>query len=294
MMEDVLNMGIALKASQTMIPIYNILADRHSLFATGLQQYANGGDTPSDCYPQLEQMFSDICRICTNVEFVNGKGIWHSEGNAYSAEVNDKGKGKGKDKRKGKGKGREKGKGSQTQRAFEGRVKGNGNDSKRKRNENAKLCSAKDCDRDPGHYKFCAEHWKKGMEDGQIVQYDGTIKKVFKDRYGQRGAKTWQNDKVAKKDKDAHHFDTEQMKGLSAIGEHMMSRTKEMIEAHMGSVNNSSPFQIMPPPTPPQGPQPSLRGFAANSVFQRISDPKDSERDAKKIRFMDALGKHEH
>ena len=132
------------------------------------------------------------------------------------------------------------------------------------------------------------------MEDGQIVLKDGSVKKMFKDRFGQSGAKTWNKDKVAKKDKDAHHFDNEQMKGLSAIGEHMMSRTKEMIEAHMGSINSSSPFQSMPP-TPPSGVAPlALKGYAANSVFQRISDPKDAEREAKKNRFMDALGKHEH
>ena len=194
-----------------------------------------------------------------------------------------------------KARGKEKGKGSQSQRAFEGRVKGNGTDTKRKIIDNDKpQCSAKDCDRDPGYYKFCAEHWKKGMEDGQILMYDGSIKKIYKDKYGQRDNKSWTNTKKAKKDKDSHHFDTEQMKGLSAIGEHMMSRTKDLIEAHMGSANNnSSPFQILPP-TPPQGAPPTLRGFTANSVFQRISDPKDSERDAKKIRFMDALGKHEH
>ena len=49
MMGDVINMNIELKASQTMIPIYNILSDRHSLFTAGLMKYADGGSTPNDC-----------------------------------------------------------------------------------------------------------------------------------------------------------------------------------------------------------------------------------------------------
>jgi hypothetical protein len=63
MMEDVINMNVQLKASQTMIPIYNILADRHALFATGLQKYADGATKPNDCAGELEQMFADITKI---------------------------------------------------------------------------------------------------------------------------------------------------------------------------------------------------------------------------------------
>ena len=128
------------------------------------------------------------------------------------------------------------------------------------------------------------------MEEGQIVRHDGSIKKLERGRYNEHKKSSSNGDKAFKK--DAHHFDNEQLKGLSAIREHMMARTQDMIEAHMGAANNSSPFQIMPP-APPQGQPPSLRGFQADSVFRRINSSKDNERDAKKTRFMDELGKHE-
>jgi hypothetical protein len=83
------------------------------------------------------------------------------------------------------------------------------------------------------------------------------------------------------------------MKGLSAVGQHLMERTNEMIEARMSKTfNDYSAFEA-PRPQPPTG-APPTDPVAYTSVFKRMQQ---SERDprpaAKKMRFIDQIGKHD-
>ena len=84
-LSEVLQLGVKLKASQTMIPIIDILSDRHPKFAVVLHQYTNGGQTPNDCAITLEQMFSDIEETSSNIERAVGSEIWQAQAHAYSA-----------------------------------------------------------------------------------------------------------------------------------------------------------------------------------------------------------------
>ena len=76
-------MGIPLKSSQTIIPIVDILSQRHNKFAVELSKYADGGDSPNDCAATLEQLFSDIVRTCSRIEnSAGGQEIWQVQGRA--------------------------------------------------------------------------------------------------------------------------------------------------------------------------------------------------------------------
>ena len=72
---EVLRMGVKLKANQTIIPIIDVLSERHNKFAVTLHKYYNGGSTPDDCAATLEEMFADITKVCANIERVTGKGV---------------------------------------------------------------------------------------------------------------------------------------------------------------------------------------------------------------------------
>ena len=149
-------MNVQLKASQTMIPIYNVLADRHALFATGLAKYSDGGLQPNDCAGELDQMFADMTKICEIDEYMSGPAIWSTQSYAYSAGHfqtswgydNGKPTGNGKSGKgkggKGKGKGvfnhafeASKGKGG---KGKGGKGKGKDKDSGKNRNQAYGFC----------------------------------------------------------------------------------------------------------------------------------------------------------
>ena len=107
-LEEVLELGVKLKASQTIIPIVDILTQRENKFAVELAKYADGGNSPDDCAATIEQLFSDITRTCNRLENAAGsQDIWYAKQHqVHLADVQAPGKGKGKSKGKGKGKGK--------------------------------------------------------------------------------------------------------------------------------------------------------------------------------------------
>jgi hypothetical protein len=250
-------------------------------------------------------MFADITRICVNVEYTSGTSIWFNQGYAYNADPSwgkgkgDKGKGKGDSKGKGKGKGKgEKGKGKGSKgRAYEatttdGRSKGKGgrNNDYQKIDNTPKpqkgICWAKRCGGNSGTYKFCSECFKQGMERGHITCYNGYRQELDGETRASRHD-----------GKSSHHFDKEQMRGLSAVGKHLMDRAEEMIEARMADfgqgTNNMSAFQAQYP-SPPAGPPPNpsqMRGYSG-TVFKRLGTAAP-EKESKRVKFMDELGKYE-
>jgi hypothetical protein len=293
MMEDAINMNVLLKASQTMIPIYNILADRHALFATGLRDYAEGSNSPNDCAKELESMFAEISRICENIEHVQGTGIWNNESYAFSANEPwrqerqlgfMKGKGKGKGTAKGKGKG--KGKGPQG-RAFQA-AKGKGKGKGKYPNDISTQCKAKGCQQHPGGHKYCTECFRKGLELGHVICKDGS--KQILERWNKSSGTGKGNQEKSKA--DSHNFDKEQLRGLSAVGQHLMERTEELIEARLAQSSSYPTMNISAfgaQPQPPSGPPPpAQRGYS--SVFKRMSPDGRSGDSAKKMRFMDKIG----
>ena len=83
---DVLDMGLTLKSSQTIIPIVDILSQRHNKFAVELSKYADGGETPNDCAATIEQLFFDITRTCARIEnATGGEEIWQVQGHAHQS-----------------------------------------------------------------------------------------------------------------------------------------------------------------------------------------------------------------
>ena len=97
-----------------------------------------------------------------------------------------------------------------------------------------------------------------------------------------------------KSKKDSHHFDEEQMRGLSAVGSHLMEQAERLIEAKMGkTINNYDVFDQQPPQAP-VGTPPNTHA-AYTSVFRRMQtqSERDPRPDAKRRRFMDQLGKYE-
>ena len=74
-LSEVLQLGVKLKASQTMIPIIDVLSDRHPKFAVILDKYSAGGPTPNDCAVTMEQMFADIEEASNKVERAVGSEI---------------------------------------------------------------------------------------------------------------------------------------------------------------------------------------------------------------------------
>ncbi len=116
--------------------------------------------------------------------------------------------------------------------------------------------------------------------------YDQTL-----ERGARSGGRTFtKKQKEAKK--GSLHFDQEQLKGLSAMGQHLMDRTSDMIKAKMAkgfySNDSISAFE----PKPPTG-VPSMEIKAYQSVFKRLDFAKDAAPAAKKSRFIVQIGKHE-
>jgi len=297
-LEQVLELGVQLKASQTIIPIMETLSDRHSRFAVALNTYANGGNTPNDCAATLEQMFSEIERTCDRIErATGGPQIWQVQTHANSARFTGKG-GKGKGGSKGgKGKGA---KGNQnTHRAYEidrkgkGKGKGGSKGEKGKGNNNKQpgygMCWAKECTMKSGPYRFCTEHFKQGMEQGHITCYNGYKQEIVR---GNRDIK----DAVGGKDKNSYGFSKSNLQGMAAMGQHMMQQAANMINNTLKN-NGITGAQYIDPfiNTERQQIEAQNTAPAKITVFKRLGEANqaDTKEKNKRIKFIEELGKYE-
>jgi exonuclease VII small subunit len=299
-LEQVLELGIQLKASQTIIPIMETLSDRHNRFAVALNEYANGGSTPNDCAATLEQMFSTIETTCERIErATGGQHIWHAQTQANSATFSHRlgkgGKGKGG---KGKGKG---GKGErQTHRAYETTHSHKGKGSKGGKGKGKGthqpgygMCWANNCSSKSGPFRFCTEHFKQGMEQGYITCYNGYKQEI------KRGNRDNKDKKDKDKDKsNTYGFSKSNLQGMAAMGQHMMAQTANMIQESMnksGDTNTTYAHQVDPfattgnPPITTTAPTPPAR----TPVFKRLGEANQTESNRKRQKFIDELAQFE-
>jgi hypothetical protein len=134
------------------------------------------------------------------------------------------------------------------------------------------------------------------LEEGSILCQNG--QKEIVERYNKWSSKG----NLDKSKDDSHNFDKEQLRGLSPVGEHLMERTQEMIEARMAQSGSYGEFSAFgaPQPQPPAGAPPLLalwapsvqmRGYSG--VFKRIGEGAKPAGAAKKMRFMDKIGHYE-
>ena len=258
-LEEVLELGVKLKASQTIIPIVDILTQRENKFAVELAKYADGGNSPDDCAVTIEQLFSDITRTCNRLENAAGsQDIWYTrQHQVHLADVQAPGKGKGKGRGKCKGKG--KGKGKSWQHAYYAYDPTQKNSTAQP--ESGK-CWAQGCTAKCGHkFRFCLECWKKGMETGSIPTYDGTQFEVKKDR------KDTKRDRNGdKKNKNNFGFSKDNMRGMAALTEHISDHVSSLLEPRLGSAHahHIEPFSDQQPQ------QQQLALPAAPSIFDRL------------------------
>ena len=248
---EVLRLGIKLKANQTIIPIIDVLAERHNKFAVTLDKYYNGGSTPDDCAATLEEMFAKIVKVCANIERITGSEIWQTQTQVHMAESyrgNGKGKGRGKGNGKGKGKGKGNGKGKGKETAA---VKAN--------NKTYNRCQAKDCWGDAKQHKFCSECFMKGMNTGHILCYDGYDQPISRANRQQDKASTF-------------GFSNKQMEGIAAVATHIANRQEQQIDA-----NSITPFKR---------PAEDNKSDERRPVFQRLGT---NDADQKKQRQVDAF-----
>ena len=181
-LEEAVRQDLPIRSSQFIIPIVDILSQRHGKFQTGLAKWEKGGSDRNNCTPEIESFFADIERITKQIERLDkdGENRWgkHTEANAVRVHKSKttlrahqakpwerpsiKGGGKGGDKGGGKGGGKGGDKGAGT----------GGNPLKRKR------CEAKDCKEDASkNQRFCLRCWRDGMEKNKIVTFKGEVVK---------------------------------------------------------------------------------------------------------------------
>ena len=110
-LNEVIRLGIAIKASDVITPVIDILSDRHPRFAVALDRFSDGGPHPNNCAPLLQQMYSDIVKVCEDLESTHGQRVWYAQAHAYNANFSKSRRprsttGKGRGRRSGKGKGK--------------------------------------------------------------------------------------------------------------------------------------------------------------------------------------------
>ena len=104
-------------------------------------------------------------------------------------------------------------------------------------------CDAEGCDAKSEWYKFCYECHQKGIEQGFLVCTDG-----YKQTIRRRNSKT--KDKTEVKEADNYGFNSKQIEGLSALGQHLAAQIQD--NANLGGVqaHQVDPFKA---PTMTQG-----------------------------------------
>ena len=233
---EVLELGVTLKASQTVIPIVDTLTSRDNKFAVELAKYAEGGDSPNDAAATLEKLFSDIVRTCGRIEnaSLSGDEIWHTNMIANFSQGYNAGQGKGGKGKGGKGKGKGKGKGGKGWNRFKSAY----NSYKAKQPALGK-CWAKGCQGDTGQrFRFCLECWRKGMELGHIVTYDDSKFPCNKDR----AAKNKNKDERGKGSN--YGFSKSNLQGMAALTEHITDHVVKVIDERLptGRAHQVEPF----------------------------------------------------
>ncbi len=250
---EVLEMGVQLKASQTIIPIVDILSQRHNKFAIELAKYAEGGDSPNDCAATLEELFSDIVRTCSRIENATGsESLWQTQTFARSALIHGKGKGpsKGKGASKGKGKGKGMSKGMGKGMGKGGKGKGcsiqayAANTTQTKHGQPAYgHCWAQGCNTKSGHFRFCTEHYKQGMEQGYLICYNGYKQEVSRaqgiNNKRERGGKS----KERNKDNNTFGFSKDNLRGMAALSEHLSEHVSTLLNERLGVAHHVEPFK---------------------------------------------------
>jgi hypothetical protein len=287
-LSEVLQLGVKLKASQTMIPIIDILSDRHPKFAVVLHQYTNGGQTPNDCAITLEQMFSDIEETSSNIERAVGSEIWQAQAHAYSASgyrsswqayandqtcADDQAYADNQDIQE-----------YTDDQAYEDQEYTDDQayankqeyadeqahaDEQDDDQSSGNTCDAEGCDAKSEWYKFCYECHQKGIEQGFLVCTDG-----YKQTIRRRNSKT--KDKTEVKEAHNYGFNSKQIEGLSALGQHLAAQIQD--SANLGGVqaHQVDPFKA---PTMTQGLS------DGQLLFKRVGEVQQA--DAKRAKYKD-------
>ena len=74
---EALRLRVPLKASQTVIPIHDVLAVRFPWMSTEIDQYKDSGSKPEDCAATLDFIFRDIEKITLRMEqSTNAAQLW--------------------------------------------------------------------------------------------------------------------------------------------------------------------------------------------------------------------------
>lgn len=241
---DALRLRIPLQASQTVIPIHDILAIRFPWMAAEISQYKDGGSSPEDCAATLDSMFKDIEKITHRMEqSTNAAQLWQHQtiranytNSRYQGKGDRKGKGgrRGKGDRKGKGKGKSNGKGhnslwhetnitAATKRALQATHDDKYN--KYNKVKTGKRCAAKGCTEKSGSFTFCLTCYKKGMEQGHIICYDG-----YKQDMSEKNRRSLKTNKDQKNLRVAAAFGEQMYEMLQQ--EPTQTQSENIIQAH--------------------------------------------------------------
>ena len=131
------------------------------------------------------------------------------------------------------------------------------------------------------------------MDQGFIKCFNNYDQTIERGGRSSREGEPYSSTKRRREDKkESLHFDQEQLKGLSAMGQHLMDRTSDMIEAKMAKGFYSNDSLSAFEPKPPTG-VPPVEIKAYKGVFKRLDLAKDAAPAAKKSRFINQIGKHE-
>ena len=229
-LNEIIRLGIPLKANQCLDPILDALTERHSRFIILCDRYRNCSNY-NDCATNIESLFSEIETVATSIQESQGKQVWGEQTQAHNATLDNQdlrhringnqanvimpGKGKGKDK--GKGKGKSKGKG-----------KGKGKGKQQTSNEWSGLCSKSGCGRDAKGYLLCLECHMYCMECAtkaptgtfEVYLKDGKTELYRKPNKGTKSSKGKDKSRTKGK-KESFGFSKQQMQGLHLIGNHI-------------------------------------------------------------------------
>ena len=154
-------------------------------------------------------------------------------------------KGKGKGKGYGKGKGKGKGKGYS-----KGKGKGKGYDITAYQTIDYSAqqppfgqCLAKGCQSKSGHYRYCTEHYKQGMEQGYLISYNDYRQTFDNDRNRDNKRQRKGKGKGKGKGKNNYGFSKENMQGMAAVADHLNSHVATLLDKRLGVAHNVEAFQ---------------------------------------------------
>ena len=144
---------------------------------------------------------------------------------------------------------------------------------------------SKDCSQKTGsRFKFCIEHWKKGLEDGSITAYDGQQYIVHKSTKDEDGKKDKHS---SDKTNNTFGFTQANLRGMAAMTEHVSDHLTKIIDERLQTKNayHAEPFA--------HAPAEDAQDNQSTGVFDRIGGGKVVEaRQAKKqksVNFIERL-----